>query len=1193
MISVILIRNPIQPDRREKSWQDFEKKKSVHDYAKPLLKYWRGTKFVYSLNGKQVKSPKKKIPHDGDQIVLMPVIGKGLGDVLRSVAGAMLMGWATGLVGKITTDLAMRSIYLMGISYIGGRIINALLPIKQPSSNSSGADSSTTYGFDGAKSSEQAGTPIGKTFGTVSPSLKLIMRHVSTDGSNQYLNMLFCAGEGPLDSIDNIKIAGNDISNYSNVQYWTRLGTNDQEPIDNFCKTYADYGLSYELADTTWHTQTTEGTAVEGFEIMVELPGGLYYLKDDSSLGSASVTVLAQYKKVNESNWTDWLNETISGSSNSAIYKSFSLDNIPSGQYDVRMCCSSKSGTSTRYSTKIYWVQLSEIVYDRFCYPNLALLGIKIQATSQLSGSDPQVTCTTTRSKGWIWNPYTSAYEQKRITNPYWASLDLIHNCKYLKNINTGQYEYTVRGQPAKRIDYDAFAENADYSDETINGDYRFNLNLFLDTEINYWDALSKIALVGRGVVLPRGTKYSCICDKPAEITQLFSMGNITKGSFSGRFQGTKDRSKSVEITFYNKVKQYQEDTAVYFSADYDEDDTISNPVKSTYYGITDYSHAYREAAFLGRCNQYKKRTETWSADIDAIACMPGDVVALAHDIPRYGLASGRIVSATANSITLDKKVDLKENTAYNLMVRLGDDSFVSKTITVDGDVTISTLPIKDTFTVIPEELAVYSLGSPAVKPFKIISITKTGEQKCKLIGEEYFKEIYDDNVPIPEIKYSALETAVLDVQNLSVSQEVYKQKDGSLILGINVAWTMPRQSIAKVNVYYSTDNGQSWIFAGSPVENYMSIMGVRDSQTYVVKVCTVNSLGVFSAGVTDSVITGYTQPPPDVEYLRGYPFGSSLIFTWPPIDGHGVTYEIREGTVWELGAVIVSNLTVENFTMAIYENSTKFFMIKAKEYGVFSENAAQTEVTMGADPSFISYVEYDEMRLLDGKLENVLVKENEVYWTNLGDITGKYYLSEYTIETTDQYGGYQTLALMKSGDFIGFIAPFQPLVSASDYQEGYYTTGIRDLGKILSIKLTIYFSASNSTDYSAKVQYRNSLDGVTWTSWVDFAPCTMIARYLQFRVVFMSKTAEGRPIVFQLYEKIGLQMLIKSGTATVAAGANKIYFDSAFVNNPSVVITNVGNGVTSQIFDGDIYENCFVVRSNTAAVINWIATGS
>ncbi|WP_371378333.1 hypothetical protein [Sporomusa aerivorans] len=126
------------------------------------------------------------------------------------------------------------------------------------------------------------------------------------DGDKQYLSVLYTGGQGPVDEITDIEINGNPVENYTGVQVDVRLGTNDQEPITNFSDTYANQSLSYELQESTWSTQATDGNAGQGLRIDVEFPNGLYHMNDNGGLESAWVRLAAEYR-IKGGEWVPWL----------------------------------------------------------------------------------------------------------------------------------------------------------------------------------------------------------------------------------------------------------------------------------------------------------------------------------------------------------------------------------------------------------------------------------------------------------------------------------------------------------------------------------------------------------------------------------------------------------------------------------------------------------------------------------------------------------------------------------------------------------------------------------------------------------------------------------------------------------------------------------------------------------------------
>lgn len=870
MLNIALIRNPIQPDKREEHTTEHIVGQCLQEYVKPILADWPDTEFVISVNGNVIEKDDVPLfyPDVGDYVILMPVIGKGFGDILKSVlmialvafAGPMGMTMAGLKAGAAAT--VMSGIYTGLIVGVGGAILNAIIPSSQENAsvNYDPTDVSTSYGWNGSSVTEVPGTPVGRIYGTVSPTLVRLQRHVSTDGSNQYLNYLFSCGMGPVDSIQDMTIAGNPIANYEDVEYWTRLGTNDQSTIENFNTNYDDYSLSYELEnDSAWRTQRTEGNAVEGLEVMLQLPGGLYYTNDDASLGSASVTVECQYKLATSSTWIDMIpSTTITDANNAAIFHTFRVDNITSGQYDVRMRCTAKSGTTTRYSNRLYWVQLSEINYADFCYPNLVLWGVRIKATSQLSGSDPEFKCTVTRSKVWIWNPYTLAYEQKRATNPYWAGYDFLHHCEYLMNIQTGASEFYVEGVAARRFDYDQYKRCADYADGLLpSGKYRFELNLFVEGSITVKDALNQIAMVGRGVFIPRGTKFSAICDMPMEMTTVFGDGRIITGSMAGEWQGVENRSRSVEVTFWNKENKYKKDMAPYQSQSYNEDGMVPNPTQLTYKGITDFEHAYLEAAFNGRCNEYKERTKSWQSDIDAIGCMIGDVVGVQSSTSRWGVG-GRIVSATANTVTLDQPVTLIAGNTYKIYLTLADDTMVQKTVVgVAEDTETAVLTLTEAFDVVPEKFDLYAFGTSLAK-MRILSIVRANDLKAKITAEQYFEEIYDDDVAIPERDYSDFA-----VKSLAVSVAETFPRPSAAESKVIVSWHGPRDTRASKAKIYANGILKETEYGG--VFGYRQIL-LGTSPEYVIRVDVEDPFGALVA--TGQTIFESTYAVPHISKL-------------------------------------------------------------------------------------------------------------------------------------------------------------------------------------------------------------------------------------------------------------------------------------------------------------------------------------
>ena len=877
MVNVIIVNNPFKPEQRDAKYLPFKQGKSISYY------FSAPGEWAYSVNGHEAAPD--TVVNDEDYIVVMPrVEGKFFG-VLLSIGMAVFTGGiASGAIFGIQS-LIWRSVIAMAVGMIGNAIVSKLTAPKVDRSNS---EQSNTYGWGGTETVTGQGYPLAVTYGRMKSAGLLLSRHVISDGEKQYLNLLYCAGEGELSKIEDIRINANPISNYKDVQVDIRKGTNDQTVIPNFNDNFADQSLNYELTES-WNTQQVQGDACDAIELTVGFPNGLYYSNDSGGADRTSVTLKAEIRKVGDESWqalplanqkgmaghikrrdawnfiksdnsaanTPEYAGRIEEATNNAFYRVFRFDNLEKARYEIRMRCSAKDGKSLRHVNKVYWVQLTQIIYDDFVHPGKALIGIKALATSQLSGTDPKVTWIQERSEVYVFNPYINKYEAQPADNPAWASYDLIHICRKIGG------EYIVFGQPHMRLDYNAFKAWADKC--KTNG---FTFNYIYDTAMRLWDALKYPEAVGRGKVIPVGTKFTCVSDYQSTPVQLFTVANIKHGSFTEEFQGVEARANSVEISFLNKDKDYERDVIPVYSDTYDESDTLTNPAQVELMGCTSLEQAYKHGKHFLRCNKYEIRTVTIEAFTDAIACTVGDIILIQHDIPEWG-EGGRVVAVSDQTITLDKEVSVQPGKNYQLLIR----SNSTDTVSTFNVVNVSGLNVivREAIPVQPD--AVYAFGevSKSAKPFRVLAITKTlSEMTRKIQCMEYYPELYvSDDGTVPSIDYT--NHGASDIQSVGLVSDVYGA-NGIMYSRIGVTWQLPRDGkVSNVVVNYRNVKSDTWTYIGNyPAStNTTTISAVLLGATYEVRVQAINELGQLTTGVTKSIVIPKLQTPEDVQNLR------------------------------------------------------------------------------------------------------------------------------------------------------------------------------------------------------------------------------------------------------------------------------------------------------------------------------------
>lgn len=877
MVNVIIVNNPFKPEQRDTKYLPFKQGKSISYY------FSAPGEWAYSVNGHEAAPD--TVVNDEDYIVVMPrVEGKFFG-VLLSIGMAVFTGGiASGAIFGIQS-LIWRSVIAMAVGMIGNAIISKLTAPKVDRSNS---EQSNTYGWGGTETVTGQGYPLAVTYGRMKSAGLLLSRHVISDGEKQYLNLLYCAGEGELSKIEDIRINANPISNYKDVQVDIRKGTNDQTVIPNFNDNFADQSLNYELTES-WNTQQVQGDACDAIELTVGFPNGLYYSNDSGGADRTSVTLKAEIRKVGDESWqalplanqkgmaghikrrdawnfiksdnsvtntSDYAGR-IEEATNNAFYRVFRFDNLEKARYEIRMRCSAKDGKSLRHVNKVYWVQLTQIIYDDFVHPGKALIGIKALATSQLSGTDPKVTWIQERSEVYAFNPYINKYEAQPANNPAWAAYDLIHICRKIGG------EYIVFGQPHMRLDYNAFKAWADKC--KTNG---FTFNYIYDTAMRLWDALKYPEAVGRGKVIPVGTRFTCVSDYQSTPVQLFTVANIKHGSFTEEFQGVEARANSVEISFLNKDKDYERDVIPVYGDTYDESDTLTNPAQVELMGCTSLEQAYKHGKHFLRCNKYEIRTVTIEAFTDAIACTVGDIILIQHDIPEWG-EGGRVVAVSGQTITLDKEVSVQPGKNYQLLIRSNSTDIVStfNVVNVSGLNVI----VKEAIPVQPD--AVYAFGevSKSAKPFRVLAITKTlSEMTRKIQCMEYYPELYvSDDGTVPSIDYT--NHGASDIQSVGLVSDVYGA-NGIMYSRIGVTWQLPRDGkVSNVVVNYRNVKSDTWTYIGNyPAStNTTTISDVLLGATYEVRVQAINELGQLTTGITKSIAIPKMQTPEDVQNLH------------------------------------------------------------------------------------------------------------------------------------------------------------------------------------------------------------------------------------------------------------------------------------------------------------------------------------
>ena len=338
---------------------------------------------------------------------------------VQIVAGVLLSVASAGSVGA--------GLIISGVAtLLGGAIAH------KPVGGKGGFSTSGTYGFDRAQNAAFEGAPKFFVLGEerIAPSYVNAFTQRKNQGQELWMQF-FCGtgGEYGIESISDIEINGEPISNYKHVEASYRYGTSTQSIMPGFSKTAWQYNKEVKLKTTEkWYYDTVQ--EVDEVVFVIKFPAGLYKIQDEEATWDQQLFSI-KAKAEGDDGWTrifppkvddddpliwssygDWQYWMIAERSTSSFDRLMSIrlgtnynKNWKSkSKFTIRIQAIEKS-SSKHFRTA--WVsRAEEIVYDTDAYAGNALLGLRMKATEQLAYDFPHVTCVV---KDWkVLDPRTS-----------------------------------------------------------------------------------------------------------------------------------------------------------------------------------------------------------------------------------------------------------------------------------------------------------------------------------------------------------------------------------------------------------------------------------------------------------------------------------------------------------------------------------------------------------------------------------------------------------------------------------------------------------------------------------------------------------------------------------------------------------------------------------------------------------------
>ena len=628
-----------------------------------------------------------------------------------------------GIAGAITGGLGYA--VGMGIMIAGAMLVNKLMAVK-PDTPTGGDMGETSYGIDGPKNTSEEGLPVPLIYGTYRAAGNVIGIWTENTGNTQNLYMKLALSEGPVQSISNILVNDTPIENFAQQEWELLYGYDTQSPfsIGNSAKGWITKAVGAEL-DTLPITVITDGP-VDQIRVDLIAPGGLGYFNDDGGIDGKQIYFTIQARRIgfdwkdvgsdgpddefyyeytyfyyvakstntvhedgalvlahsthvledpnfltanNEIRDPSAFNEDpnligtaspqgyyyestwIGGNQTQPLRKSYLTTPLPEGIYEITVERTTAKNGGTKHIEMVNFDSIVGIVHEPVNLNNTAALLVKMQLDDQL-GSIPKIT-SQLEGKVIEWMDDSGEWQTPAASdNPAWVCYDIMTNARYGAGIDSS------------RIDLVRFKEWSDYCIEqelTFNGVF--------DAQMNVWDAVQYVLGNGHARFINVGTKFSVAIDRPSEPVQLFNSTSIEQGSLNQNWLSRSERANEVEIAYFDKGSNYRKRQTKVYTRQYAAG-AKANTANLRMYGVTSERQANREAVYSLNQAQLLNSTVAFTAPLEAVTVVPGDVFVLQHDQANWN-DGGRVNNWTRRDrIMLDRPIELLPDQDYRAMVR-------------------------------------------------------------------------------------------------------------------------------------------------------------------------------------------------------------------------------------------------------------------------------------------------------------------------------------------------------------------------------------------------------------------------------------------------------------------------------------------------------------------------------------------
>ena len=246
----------------------------------------------------------------------------------------------------------------------------------------------------------------------------------------------------------------------------------------------AEDGAAYDGYTPYAYRPQPIGKPITHFQVSVNFPGGIYYMKKNGGYGREDVTIRIAYRKIGDEEWTADSHDVWGNNTDEKGY-TYEYD-VPEGEYEVKVGL--QGSEDSQANNQGSWENLAGIIGEKQVYEGMTTVFCCVQSSNIFSGTNNnQISSFCTRQR----NNSGTRVEMSTIED---AAIYLVQSSKYFS-------------MPA-RLDYAAFkdAQAKYWSGITVNGVF--------DEKSTFWDCLQDVLKIGFAEPVVKGNVISVAVDR-------------------------------------------------------------------------------------------------------------------------------------------------------------------------------------------------------------------------------------------------------------------------------------------------------------------------------------------------------------------------------------------------------------------------------------------------------------------------------------------------------------------------------------------------------------------------------------------------------------------------------------------------------------------------------------------------------